>query len=161
MEKNKQLARQSVEALIDLPEDELFRKLGVTINKVGADGTLASDFALSVQTPVPQEQGAADVLGAFGRAYFNRFERQAFNLLCGDDASSEADRDKLSEAFHLTKADAAAAVTAVLIAQLALAPAVATILGALIVKLLFQPALDATCDVWSRRLNPEPAPANA
>jgi hypothetical protein len=58
----------------------------------------------------------------------------------------------VASAFGLGKEDIGAAIAALLVAHLALAPASAAVVAVLIVKLFFRPAVDAMCQVWSENL---------
>ena len=58
------------------------------------------------------------------------------------------------KAFSLGKSEVAAALAALLVSQLAIAPAIAAVVAAIAIKLFFAPAHDSMCDVWKGKLSP-------
>jgi hypothetical protein len=96
--------------------------------------------------------GLREDFKAFGKRFFERASGQAYGLLCGSDPKDREQREKVTSALGLGKESFAAGLTGLLIAELGLAPAIATVVALLLVRLFFRPALDSMCEVWHRKL---------
>ncbi len=145
---------REAQPLENLTEDQLYTLLGVRLKQVG-DGGHARD-RLAQEGTTPETHTRSDPMLAFGRDFFGRIERQAFDLMCGRGSTSPARRDAIANAFRKGESEVAAALSALLVSQLAVAPAIAPVVAALVIKLVYKPALGATCDSWTRRLSPKP-----
>ena len=147
----KSSAQPAVSDLLQSDEDQLYEQLGIRVQAIKRDPSVSGSFAPSV-TYEAAAMGPLDDLRDFGKAFFERFQGQAYNLICGSGQEDTDERKDLMKAFGLQKDDVAAAITALLIAQLAMAPAIAPVVAALIVRLCFRPAYGAMCDVWKTKL---------
>jgi hypothetical protein len=78
--------------------------------------------------------------------------RDLYNLICGDDSKNAVCLRKLLEALVIGWLAFAAVLTSVLISSFGFAPAIATVLAALVVQLFFNNAQAAMCEVWKKRL---------
>jgi hypothetical protein len=145
------LALPAVQDIASSDEDQLFTQLGKLVQMNRLDPKSVSDFVPSAE-PEYETLGLASDLKMFGKKYFDRVNAQAYNLVCGADAEDSAERKNLVTAFGLGKAEVTASLAVLLVAQLAMAPAIATIVAALTVKLFFSPAYDAMCEVWKGKL---------
>jgi len=93
-----------------------------------------------------------DALKDFGRSFFNRFSKDAYALICGADQANTDERRKLMDASGLGPAAFASALTLALMSWFGWAPAIATVVAALIMRLFFKNAYDSMCDTWKARL---------
>ncbi|MFL6275320.1 MAG: hypothetical protein ACJ74G_08905 [Blastocatellia bacterium] len=144
-------ARPATERLLTLDDDQLYAELAMRMQEIRRDPALSADFNLAVESPV-ESMGALADLADFGRRFFNRVSRQAYALMCGDDAEDSNERHQLTQAFGLGKDAVAPALAALIVAHLGFAPAIAAVIAALAVKLFFKPAYEAMCEVWKEKL---------
>jgi hypothetical protein len=96
--------------------------------------------------------GAMDDVRTLGRRLLNRWNHELFKVMCGSEAGDAEDRESLLKAIGATDLVLASAMTTVLVSSFAVAPAVATILSALIVKRIFNPAGEEFCKFWATQL---------
>jgi hypothetical protein len=78
--------------------------------------------------------------------------REAFGLVCGTGSGDGGDRKKLAEAFGVGGTAVAALITAGLASTFGLAPAIAAVIAAIVVKRFLRPAYEEFCVVWGDRL---------
>jgi hypothetical protein len=97
--------------------------------------------------------GLTDDLKQIGADFLGRVNRQLSQLVCGNGVDNEKDRARLAEAFSLDKGDLASVFAATLVSYLGMAPAVAAIAAALVVKIFFKPGQEAMCTYWAGKLD--------
>lgn len=146
-----------IKDLVDMNEDDLFKQLGM--KKKMAETALLADgkpneqsasvenFKFSDETAA---LGIADFL-EIGKKFFKQLSSSAFNLVCGS-AEGSADFQKLigkGETIIVT------ALASLIVAQLAIAAAVAAIAATLIVKLFFDAGGKVLCSEWKNSLPAE------
>lgn len=143
-------ALPAVEKLEAATDDKLFLALGarLTINKSDPIGVANFD----VDEPEYETLGMLNDLTVFGRRYFERVNEQCYDLVCGIATEASTERATLLKAFSLGKSEVAAAMAALLVSQLAIAPAIATVVAVIAIKLFFAPAHEAMCEVWKGKL---------
>jgi hypothetical protein len=149
-------AQAAVDTLAAKTDDELYVELGKRLAMNRTDPKKVAEF----QPQIPPEfetLGMVADLKALGRNYFSRVNKGAYELMCGSDADDTRERKKLVEAFGIGKEAVAAALAALLVAYLGIAPALAAVVAALVLRLFFRPAYDATCDLWKSKLPASPA----
>jgi len=93
-----------------------------------------------------------DALKEFGQRYFDKVNKQVYELVCGDTKDNEQERSKLSQAFGLDKTTFAAMLAAALVSSFGWAPAIAAVVAALVVKLFFRPGYEVACQLWKDKL---------
>jgi uncharacterized membrane protein YdfJ with MMPL/SSD domain len=145
------LAKPALERLLQAEPDQLFAELGLRQKAIENDPAQAGLFEPAA-TYDASFAGPLDILKEFGQDFFGRVNMDLYSLVCGDDAKFASDRKKLVDALGLGDVAFAGALTAVLITSFGLAPAIATVVAALVVKLFFKNALAAMCAVWKKRL---------
>jgi hypothetical protein len=141
----------TVEKLLQADEGQLFEELGIRAKAIAADPAKAGQYDPEV-TYEGAQMGALEDVRAFGMNLFRRVSVQAHEVVCSKDKQSQEDRKELLEAIGLNAQTAAAAIAALLVAKLGLAPAIAAVVAALIIKLFFRPAYDEFCRVWQKNL---------
>ena len=150
-----ELARRAVEDLLDSEPDQLFAELELRRRAILANPAEAGSFepagAYRAVVNVPLEE-----LRDFGRRFFDRVSRDLYQLLCGDDAENAQTRQTLFQALT-SRATFAAALSGVLVAHLGMAPALAAVLAALVVRLFANNAHQVACEMWRERLAVAPA----
>jgi len=145
-------AQPTVERLLSYDEDKLYAELGKRLKAIQLDPSASGNFDLEVTGTEVQSLGPYQDLKEFGVRFFSRFNIQAYELVCGSDSDNPKDRQKLMEAFGFGADAVAATLTALLVANLAIAPAVAAVCATLAIKLFFKPGHAAMCDVWQTKL---------
>lgn len=85
-------------------------------------------------------------------ASFRRWHKEVFRLVCGGDAENEKDREELKKAFGVSDVAVAASLSALLITSLNIAPAIAVVVAALVVKRFFRPAQEEFCATWKKHV---------
>lgn len=154
MSQLEQAAAPVVADLSQLEDDQLYQQLALRVRTLEDDYQRAGELQLDVSYQ-PDLMGPLDDLADFGRRFFERFNRDAYNLVCSADDAAE--RQKVRQAFGLGREAVGGAIVALLITHLALAPAVATVVAALIVRLFLENSYEAMCSVWGDRLPAAPS----
>ena len=147
----KSSAQPAVSDLLQSDESQLYEQLGIRVQAIRRDPSISGSFAPQV-TYDAAAMGPLDDLRDFGQRFFERFQGQAYNLICGTGQEDSDERKGVLDAFGIGKEEVAAAIAAVLVAQLAIVPAVASVVAALVVRLCFRPAYGAMCDVWKTKV---------
>jgi hypothetical protein len=148
------MARPAVDDLLQASESQLYEELGIRAKAIASDPAASGSFAPDV-TFDAAAMGPLDDLRSFGEKFFKRFNAEAYNLVCGEDAEDTEERNALLEAFNLdegVEGAVTAAMAALLVAHLAIAPAIAAVVAAIIYKLFFRSAHAAMCGVWKEKL---------
>jgi Flp pilus assembly protein TadB len=130
-------------------EAQLYQQVALRLRTVADHPEQAGDLRLEA-TYQADLMGPLDALEDIGRRFVARFLPDAYELACGN--SDVGERKKVSDAFGLGPAAVGGAIAGVLVGSLGLAPAVAAVLAALIMRLFFENAYQAMCDVWKQRL---------
>ena len=155
MDKNTQRALVPMYHVIEKSDEELYRELGLLKLAIAEDAEGSDKFGMEVEYTA-EAFGPFDGLVAVGRAYFKRVSRRAYSIVCGDDPEDTPEREKIRGAFQGQKEIVAATLAAALVSTLGTAPALATIIGALVVKICLGPAADMAyenmCRVWKDNL---------
>ena len=145
----------AVSNLDEKTDDELFAELGGRLRALGFEPGIGGEFSPTI-TVSAEALGPLDDLRAFGPRFFDRLNREAYNLVCGSDPADSEDREKVKQSLGMGPEMVAATLTTALIAHLGLAPVLAPVYALLIVRLIINPAGGAMCDVWKTKLGPEP-----
>ena len=139
----------AVDELLLENEDELFEQLGRRVQAIEGPSALGDQFDSEVSF---DPSGAGEALRQLGARIYQRWEREAFGLVCGTGSGDEGDRKELSEAFGVGGTAVAAMITAGLASTFGLAPAIAAVIAAIVVKRFLRPAYEEFCVVWGERL---------
>jgi len=141
---------RAVRTLLKQDEDRLYEELGKRARAMAANPKVAASFAPRVIYE-KRTMGILDDLREFGRRLFRRWNEEAYNLVCGSQARDEKDRKDLLEAVGIGDAAVVAAViSGGLVAYLGVAPALAAVIAALIVKRFWRPTYAEFCHCWKR-----------
>jgi len=144
-------ARSAVDEINGLSEDQLYTELGSRLGSIARapDGSdqfnMNSGQALEGYAPL-------DELKKLGQKFFARWNREAFNLVCGASNDDARARQQVAQAFGLGPEAVAATIAAVLTAHVGLAAALSTVVAMLAVRLFFKPGHQAMCDYWKEKL---------
>jgi hypothetical protein len=146
------LARPAVAPLLTKSTDDLYLEIGARQAEIRRNPAVAAGFAPAGPIEI-ESLGMRDDLRDFGKRFFNKMNRQAYELVCGADADNSKERQDLLAALGLKdKAMATAALAALLVAQLGLAALIAAPVAAIAMSLAFQPAYQSMCEVWKTKL---------
>jgi hypothetical protein len=144
-------ALPAVEYLLEASPDELFaelelRRLSIAEQpRTAGSFDAASQYRAVVNLPVAQ-------LTEFGRRFFARFSRDLHDLVCGSDLANAEVRKDLQSSLT-SKSTFAAAVAGVLVFHFGIAPALAAVVAALVVRLFVDNALHVLCEMWGESLS--------
>jgi hypothetical protein len=144
-------ARPAANELASLSEDQLYTELGLRLQSIARAPDGSDQFNMIPGQPI-ESFGARDELKKFGQKFFARWNKQAFNLICGSSNEDAAAREQVANAFGLGKEAVVAAIAAALTAYIGLAAALAAVVASLVVRLFFKPGYEATCDYWKEKL---------
>jgi hypothetical protein len=148
-------AEPAMDSLLNADEDTLFEQLGIRAKAIQQDLNLSSSFSPTVSYD-EAEMGVLDDVRDYGKRIFRRCSVEAYKLFCGDDPEDEEDRKQLAEAIGVSKGQVAALVAGMLVAQLGLAPAIAAIVAAILIRrFLIKPGAQLACDKWKAQLPSE------
>jgi hypothetical protein len=148
------LTRQAepvVEKLLQAEEDQLYEELGIRAKAMGQDPTVSGSFDPEVTYEAAQMGLKEDVL-EFGQRLFRRWNAQAYELVCGAEAGQQQERSQLMNAFGVSDVAVAAVISSLLVSSVGLAPAIAAVVAALVVKRFFRPAYEEFCVTWKKSL---------
>ncbi len=147
-----ELAKPAVEELLKSDEEQLYEQLGMRAKAIAEDPTKSSSFELQVIYDQAQ-MGLKEDVKEFGQRLFRRWNVEAYKLVCGSDYQDQESRESLLKAFSLDGGVAvAAAPSALLVTYLGLAPALAAVVAALLVKRFLRPTYEVFCEVWKEKL---------
>ena len=137
-------------------EEGLYRLLGARLKMLERDPSVAGDFAPATIAPAELGITVPDLL-EFGRAAFMRIATLGQGLVCGTEANQGFYLQRIFSAAGTDAATVTAAVAALLIGQLAIAPAVAGVVATIIVGKVAPTSLAALCKVWGEKISPPAA----
>lgn len=143
-------ALPAVENLIDASPEELFSELELRRRLIAEQPRSAGSFDAESEYRANLESLPKE-LSEFGRRFFQRFSRDVYDLLCGSDSTNADTRNALLQAMT-SKPTFAAALAAVLVSQLGVAPALAAVLAALVVRLFIDNAMHVLCGMWKESI---------
>ena len=142
------------EKLVEFDENQLMLHLGMSIKGIGEDleGQTRSASIDSVDLSLYEITRSNEDTLNFGQRLFKRLNTASYELLCKDPFDGGETLQKLNEALKDSTAKAAGFLAPVLVANLGLAPAVAAIIAALIVKTFSKALADEICATWKEKL---------
>jgi hypothetical protein len=147
-------AEAAVASLIESDESQLYEQLGIRSRAIEQNPAVAGSFDPLV-TFDAAAMGPIEDVRNLGKRIFRRWENEAFGLACGKRPDEAADRKAIGEAFGIGVTTVAALITTALVNAFGLAPAIAAVIAAIIVKRFFRPAYQEFCEFWGERLSAE------
>ncbi len=145
-------AQPAVKKLLKSDEEQLYETLGMRIKAIAEDPSKGGSFEPQVTYRAAQ-MGLKEDIQELGRKLFNRWNVEAYKLVCGSESEDGKDREELLKAFG-AKDDAviAASLSALLVTSLGIAPAIAGVIAVLLLKRFLHPAHEEFCQVWKESL---------
>lgn len=145
-------AEPAVKKLLKSDEEQLYEKLGIRAKAIAQDPAKSSSFEPQVTYDSAQMGLKEDVM-EFGQRLFNRWNVESYKLICGSDTEDLKDRKDLMKAFNSNdEVMIAASLSALLVTNLGLAPAIAAVVAVLVIKRFFRPAYEEFCLLWNKNL---------
>ncbi|MDP6556798.1 MAG: hypothetical protein QGF59_14015 [Pirellulaceae bacterium] len=146
-----QSSEPAVSKLLEADENDLYRQLASRVEAIKSDPLESANFDAAGVDPAKIAGLGLDLL-SLGKRIFNRWNREAHALLCGGDPDDQQQREELSNAFELGDVAIAACISGLLISSFGLAPAIATVISAILVKRFLKGAFEEFCDAWRESL---------
>jgi hypothetical protein len=145
-------AEPAMESLLAADEDTLFEQLGIRATAIQENPNLSSSFSPQVIYD-EAAMGVLDDVRDYGRRIFRRCSAEGYKLFCGDDPEDEEDRKQLAEVTGISQGQFSALLASMLVGQLGLAPAIAAIIAAILIKrFLIKPGYQLACEKWKAQL---------
>ena len=141
--------KTTAEDLATYDESALIELLGIRAKLIQSDNSIAGDLSPKA-TYDAKFMGPLDDIKALGLRILNRWNRELFSIVCGSSNDDKEDRNKILNALTLGEGAAIAALIPVLVG-LGLAPPLAAVLAAIIVKRFLGTAMDTICDAWGQQ----------
>lgn len=129
-------AAPAVALLLASDESQLYEELGIRAAAIERQPEIAGSFAPPV-TYDAAAMGPLDSVRDVGRRIFRLWEASAYGLACGTDASDKEDRQSLTDAFGGKSTTVAALMAALLVSHFGMAPAIAAVIAAIVVRRFF------------------------
>lgn len=143
---------QAIHGLVEeYDEKAIITEIALRAAAMSKTAAVASELNPEVQEDAEHLGIKEDVLELGGRI-FRRVERELHEVICGNSAEDKKDRDSILKATGLGDIALGTALYTALTASLGMAPAVATVVAALLIKRIFQPAGAEFCKFWGDKI---------
>jgi hypothetical protein len=143
---------QTVKALIDeYDEKALIEEVGLRSAAIRNAPVVAGEINPDV-TYDAEHLGPMDDIKELSTRIFRRVERELHSIVCGSASEDKKDRDSILKATGLGDVALGAAIYSVLTGPLGMAPAIATVLAALLIKRIFVPSGEEVCKFWGEKI---------
>lgn len=144
-------AETAVEKLLIAEEEQLYEKLGIRMKAIAQTPIKGASFEPEVVYDSAQ-MGLKEDVREFGRRLFQRWNTEAYKLICGSDTKDKEDRKEVVKAFGVGDVAVGTALATLLVTHFGLVPALSSVIAALVVKRFFRPAHEEFCQVWKKNL---------
>ena len=142
----------AVEALLESDETQLYEQLGIRVTAMTQEPALAGDYSPDLRSE-ELAMGPLEDLRKLGQRIYGRWEKETYSMVCGQSTEDAADRKSIVDAFGIGGTAVAAYLATALVSTFGLAPAIAAVIAALVVRRFFRPAYQEFCGAWSERLS--------
>ena len=143
----RQEAERAVTPLLTEPEDELFAELGIRARALSRHPAAAGSFNPDVRYNEVW-MGDLDDVRAFGMRLYARWDHDLHDVVCSPDLGGTAQGTAADEIGAGQPAFAAYLATAI-VSGLGIAPALASVAAAIVVRRFGSSTLDELCRTWS------------
>jgi hypothetical protein len=144
-------AESAVSLLLESNEPQLYEQLGIRIKAIEQNPEIAGSFQPAL-TYSEVAMGPLDSVRDLGQRICRRWEKSAFDLVCGTSSADEQERKSVADAFGINGTAVAALMATLLVSHFGLAPAIAAVIAAIVVKRFFRPAYQEFCAFWGTRI---------
>jgi hypothetical protein len=134
--------------LQDMKTADLYAALGAEISGAAQGSAEISRFAVTVD-PNQLDRG---VFSDIGERLFKRWNQSLHDFLCKPSDEDKDLRGKVLAALASKDISASCLIIGVLVGTFGVAPAIATLVAALVVQLVVKPAADEICKYWDEQL---------
>lgn len=131
-------------------DEALYVLIGVREKAVANEPALKDDPELDVVYAEPT-MGPLDDVKRLGKRITNRWSKELFAIVCGNEDKDAEVRESLLNSLSLGEAAAIAAVASALI-SLGVSAAIAAPLAPLLVRRFIWPAKDELCEAWGEAI---------
>ena len=145
-------AQSGANASQALNEEALFRQLGERIDILQSRPELTSEFDPKIPANYARRPTKDDAI-ELGRRVYVRWHRELYRFLCENDELNQSDRNRLFKALVGKEATSAAMIASLLVSSFGLSPAIAAIVGALVLRLFVASAGQTVCEFWKETLD--------
>jgi hypothetical protein len=143
-------AQPAVSNLLEADPDTLYEQLGIRATALAETPQLAGEFAPAVSYD-SVVMGPLDSVRELGQRIFDRWNREAYSLVCGGGEAD--DREALLKSIGVGQTAFAALLASTIVTSFGVAPAIAAVIAAIIVKRFFRPAYEEFCEEWKEKLS--------
>jgi len=144
-------AEKAVKDLLESDQNQLYEQLAMRVKAIEQEPEKSGQFDLDVEYG-GAVMGLKDDLLEFGRKIFERWNASAYQIVCGSEAEDTKDRKRLVDSIGISETAMAATLSGMLVSSFGLAPAIAAVLAALVVKRFGRPVYEEFCKAWSANL---------
>ena len=145
-----QEAEPVLRKLLGADENTLLEQLGIRARAYESRSPQVMQLEANIAHDVAV-MGPMDELRKIGSRLLARWSRELFKVMCGDAKDDAKDRESLLKAVGLGDVAVAGAITAFL-GSLGVAPALAVVIAALLVKRIIGPGAQTVCEYWAEQL---------
>jgi hypothetical protein len=144
----RQEAQRAVSPLLSEPEDELFAELGIRARALSRHPIAAGSFNPDVRYNEVW-MGDLDDVRVFGRRLYARWDHELHDVVCGEHPGGSDTRQALGDAIGGGESTFAAYLATVIVSELGIAPALASVAAVIVVRRCFNSTLEEICRTWS------------
>jgi hypothetical protein len=144
----RQEAERAVTPLLTEPEDELFAELGIRARALSRHPAAAGSFNPDVRYNEVW-MGDLDDVRAFGMRLYARWDHELHDVVCDPDAGGSEERTAAADEIGAGQSAFAAYLATVIVSGLGIAPALASVAAAIIVRRFGGSTLGELCRAWS------------
>jgi len=146
-----QLKETEIQTLLQSDENQLLEQLGMRAAVATHSLKKSAELNPKIVAEDVIAMGIKDDLKDLGKRILRRWERSAYDLLCGHDPDDAKVQNEIKNALNIGEVATMGALTAALI-SIGLMPALAPVLAAILVKKFFNPAYGEFCAYWKEKL---------
>src|SRR3954453_967364 len=135
--------------LLEYDEVALIELLGIRAKAMQRDLSIAGELSPKVKYDATY-LGPLEEVKALGSRILRRWNKELFHIVRGTSKDDEVDRKNILNALTLGEGAAIAALIPILTA-LGLAPTLAAVVAAIVVKRFLGSAVETICDTWKQQ----------
>lgn len=133
-------------------ESELYVELALITKDLQENPEEGIELAPQRRLLVEQTEVDMEQWKELGKKIFNRWNNALYELICGSESDDKKDRQDIVALFA-SEVTLAGGIAVILTSTFGVAPAVAVIIGTIVVKRFFKPAYEEACVFWKENLS--------
>ena len=133
-------------------DDDLYAEIGLRLIVIRREPSQAAQFDLTIDSdkiPKPPR----DKLVKMGKRLFVHWNAALYRFLCEDQEEDKGERDRLFSAIVGDRESSGFIAAGILIGSFGMQPALAVVVGPLVVRLLVVPVGKTACEVWKAEVD--------